>query len=652
MTLNTLYLFSNVKITRDYAVVQDMTPSDWFDYLTNKDSVQTGDPSPPSTVLNGMSVNYYRLPDVIRIEGNYDELRKATYGTLKTGQASGMPSFSLLHFWVDSVRLVKQGAYYPGLTPSQDVVELEISPDTWSNKFTDCELYDSYVARRHEDRWYRDHTDPDDPDAWVYHPRYFPNAADDVGGAYESDTVQDLTPPKKIDNVDYDLRFIVISILEVDSQQNLNGKQTLAIGASAVYGTHQEKLIYLDYANGIRLFCLDDIMDGTIFDALGVSAEFVQSITVTPYMGPLKATVKGAPTHLYIDDTMVEFSYYFDAHNNGVALGWITPKAGVGKLYSSVYAADSETVDPKAPQWVYNPMNPLLAQYSDRNEPMMFRSPARVRKVVTGMGGTITDVPDIDAFEDTYTSQNMIEVDQGMLMIYGGTDVEKANVKGNVGNVINASLPIFTSAWKSYQAIQKTGDDIAFNAQQVSTVIGTFTGAGAGMAGGAIAGASGGPAGAAAGAAVGVVGGIVGGVTRYWSNSENLRARRETIRNSPCVVKSGGSGLTAYIRDFIDVHYVVMKLEQVSLNKLRTQYYYYGYNVNMVMPGTIDTKIRKYFDYIETRGARIRGDVNADEAQQIAAAFDRGVRIYHGADGYKQIGAGMSMENPERAFLE
>ena len=72
----------------------------------------------------------------------------------------------------------------------------------------------------------------------------------------------------------------------------------------------------------------------------------------------------------------------------------------------------------------------------------------------------------------------------------------------------------------------------------------------------------------------------------------------------------------------------------------------------MIVPGTIDTKIRKYFDYVETSGARIRGDVNAEDAVAIATIFDRGVRIYHGMDGYKRIGAGMSLENPERSFLE
>lgn len=637
--LPVLYLYRNVKITRDYSVTHDLTPAQWHAYLQNLNSEQSGDPSPPVQVYTA-SVNYYRLPDVIRIEGKYDEIRKATYGELLYVEG---PDTHRYFFWVDSVRLVKLSS--TDTAPRQDVVELEIANDIWSNKFTDCKLYDSFVLRRHEDRWWRE-ADPDDPDSWLYHPRYFPNAGDDVGGAYETDTVQDLTPPKTIDNIDYDLRFIVISILEVDSQQNLNGRQTLAIGASAVYGAHLEKVIYLDYANNIRLFCLDDIMDGTIFDALGISAEFVQSITVTPYMGPLKATVKGAPTHLYIDGAMTQFSYYFNANDDGATLGWITPKAGVGKLYSSVYAVDSETVDPKAPEFVYDGNNPLLVTYNDKNEPMMFRAPARLRKVVTGMGGTITDVPDIDAFQDTYTSQNMIEVDQGMLMVYGGTDVEKANVKGNVGSVVNASLPIFTSAWKSYQVISKTGDDIEYNAKQVQAAVSLVTGSLGGAAAGAL--ATGNPAGAVAG----VAGGAVGGIANMWSNSENLRAKRETIKNSPCVVKSGGSGLTAYIRDFIDVHYIVMKLDQVSLNKLRTQYYYYGYNVNMVVPGTISTVTRKYFDYIETRGAQIRGNVNAEEARQIAGCFDRGVRIYHGYPGYQQIGAGMSMENPERSFLE
>lgn len=654
--LTGISLYKNVKITRDYSVTHDMTPAQWMGYLENINSVQSGDMSPPVRVWSSGTVNYYRLPDVIRIEGKYDEIRKATYGMLSYIEG---PDTHIYFFWVDSVRLVKASS--TDTAPRLDVVELSVTPDVWSNKFTDCKLYDSFIVRRHEQRWSRDHTDPDDPDAWVYHPKYFPNAADDVGGAYEPEgDPQDLTEPLDISGevpgwtAEIDLRFIVISVLDT------NGELQIIIGASAVMsGGSSEVPIYTDYANGKKLFTLNDLMKGDVFTASSTSASFVQSITVTPYIEAIKGAIHGAisggTVYLYLRDIYIPFAANFNLnHGTGglSTLGYITAKTEVNSLGSGLYSFHQHNVDPKLPEWVFDAQDPLRITYADKNEPMLYRSPARIRRVTSGMGGTIVEVPDIDAFRETYTCQNLFELDQSIVIVFGGGLIEKANALGNIGTIIGASLPIYSSAWKEYQAIQKAGDDIAYNAQQVSTVIGTVTGAGAGAIGGAIAGAAGGPVGAIGGAVGGSVGGVVQGVTRYWANSENLRAKRETIRNSPCTVKSGGSGLAAYIKDYIDIHYQPLKLDDVSLSKLRTQYYYYGYNVNMVIPGTISTHIRKYFDYIETSGARIRGDVNAEEASAIATIFDRGVRIYHGSDGYKQIGNGMGLENPETVFLE
>ena len=60
-------------------------------------------------------VNYYRLPETVRIEARYDDIREAVYGSIEavpvTGddpvyQAFDRPMF----FWIRKVRLVKEGA--------------------------------------------------------------------------------------------------------------------------------------------------------------------------------------------------------------------------------------------------------------------------------------------------------------------------------------------------------------------------------------------------------------------------------------------------------------------------------------------------------------------------------------------------------------
>ena len=654
--LTGISLYKNVKITRDYSVVHDMTPVDWMRYLENIGSVQTGDPSPPVRVWSSASVNYYRLPDVIRIEAKYDEIRKATYGMLSYIEG---PDSHLYFFWVDSVRLVKVSS--TDAAPRLDVVELTVTPDLWSNKFTDCELYDSYVARRHEKRWDRTGTGVQG-DPYVYTPRYFPGAADDVGGSYKPVSEQRFKPQFYHQfNHFYNPELCIYFV----SRLSTNGTLLTIIGASArdeddlsttypvYYSTYNPNTLQRTFK---RLFNLLDILKGNqdFYTIVGV-AENIQSIAAVPDMYHLTYNLNE-----YYDTADSTWKLCIDA-DDATALGFVGVGANdleglmpanrtMGNLADGIYFPASYEVNPDAPAFVYSDQHD---EYDESNEPMMFLAPATIRKVVSGLGGSIIDVPDVDAFIDHYSVENVFDFNNASMIVFGGDSmmsrprdaILRANSVGNMGATDVPLLPIFNSAWTSYQAIQKTGDDIVYNAKQVQAAVGMGTGAFGGLAAGAM-------TGNVALAGIGAAAGLANGAVNMWSNSENLRARRETVKNSPCIVKSGGSGMAAVIDNQISLYYVVNKLDDVSLEKLRTQYYYYGYNVNMVIPGTIDTKIRKYFDYIETRGARIRGDVNAEEAQGIAAAFDRGVRIYHGAEGYQRIGAGMSLENPERAFLE
>ena len=119
------------------------------------------------------------------------------------------------------------------------------------------------------------------------------------------------------------------------------------------------------------------------------------------------------------------------------------------------------------------------------------------------------------------------------------------------------------------------------------------------------------------------------------------------IRNSPAVVKSGGSGLGAYVLNYIDVWYETLTLDDVSMDKLRFMYYYYGYHVNRVFRGDIELHTRKVFDFIKTSGAKVRGGITADASRKLAAIFDHGVTIYHGPSGYMEIGAASMFENNE-----
>ena len=641
--LHKLTLFKDVKITPDYSVVHDMTPSDWKDYLIGTPL----NPTPNGDIVWEGMVNYYRLPDVIRIEGNYDTIRKVTYGMVDCARGTDETQLIInesmerpMFFFVKNVRLIRQEsrvdkdeASTPMVWDIKDVVELEIEVDVWSSNNGSFELYDSYVERRHMPRWKNEGTElvPD------WKPIYYPNAGQGVEGAYEKETTEDMTPPVTFTgyNDTFDLRFIVVFVL------GSNGQADVRIGMDVATRSNFVP-VYQDFANGYKYFGVQQLLDGSFYTATGLTANMVQSITVVPYLGGLKECLRlgfaGGDFYLYFDETSPLFSNWSSDHG-GTGDGkqaWLELNFGMQRLFAMMqYIYSNPTVI--APD---HSAVPVDGEYLDEHEPMMYMSPARVRKVVTAFGGEVFTLPDIAAFKGTFCLQNIFDMNTAITYVFAGSDIQEANAIGAIGVLEAPTLPIYNSAWRSYEAINKVGDEIAYNAKQMQT----FANGAAGTASNAIVG---GAIGGVLGGAANIITGIVGTGAAMYGNEEELRAKQTVIKNSPCDVKSGGSGLGAYVRGLTDVFYLTLKMDEQSMEKLRQMYYWYGYHVNRTFKGTVDLSTREVFDFLKTNGAKIRGDLTAGAAQQIADIFDRGVTIYHGTTGYEEIGSGSMKENDE-----
>lgn len=639
MSLNKLALFKNVKITPDYSVVHDMDSDTWKDYLMGWLDPMPPDANPPENVFYDEHVNYYRMPETIRIEANYDIIRTATYGYLEDGLADGNPgvnvSFRRIFFWVNDVRILKQFSnrdLESSPVEYKDVVELDITVDVWSSYAGKFELYDSFVERRHMPRW----KEKTVGGVTTYEPIYYPNAAQGIEGAYRQEAVEDLTPwagSQVLPGLRVDPKYILINYIDKST-----GELKILIGvdiAASYQGNTTFNKVWHVY-NTSSFFGVKEVLDSSLFTAAGLVAEYVQSIVVLPYIAGLTECIRYNLNDQYFSflETDPRFADFTIATPvNG--LTWITLNGGLEKL-NSLMEHHYSTPTVIAPDHDM----PSYGQYIDQHEPMMYYTPARQRKIVTGMGGTVADVPDIDAFQDTYTLQNVIDLNTAITLVYGGTDIKEANAIGNMGTTEAATLPIYNSAWKSYEAISKVSDNMMFNAKQLQTVGGGLGGSLINAAGGFL---MGGPAGAVGGFASS----IIGTVTGVYGNDVELDAKRVQIKNSPATVKSGGSGLGAYVLDFIDVWYMTLKLDDVSMEKLRFMYYWYGYHVNRMEKGDVELYTRRVFDFIKTSGAKIRGELTAGAAKQIAAIFDRGVTIYHGKNGYLEIGQGQMINNDE-----
>ena len=638
MGLNNLRLFKNVKITPDYSVVHDMTPETWRQFLTGElwETVPDWNSDSPEQIYSG-NVNYYRLPETIRIEGNFDELRQATYGFLHDIKNIRGPSFGTVFFFVEDVRLLKQGSRFDQhqegteeepvvFVDAVDVCELDIKIDVWSSYGGQFELYDSYVERRHMDRWKNEGTD-ENPD---WKPIYYPNAAQGVEGAYQKEAKEDATKKKHFEHLgDIDIGWMVVSGIDT------SGVAFVCLSLAGRNSNNQHvDVFYQDGSDFYKYFWYPDIITGRVYTLINRTSTFVQSINVVPDMWGLIGFV----TEVNDNGTWkLKFNHPSAVYN---ANGAYLPLTAIYMIGSEEYTE----VDVIAPDHDYegDPDDPDTTVYYDEHEPMMYMSPARRRKVVTSFGGEIYEIPDIVAFEKRINIKNVYDLNAIKLFVYSGPDynIADANILGCMGVVDAPALPIYSSAWKEYVAISAVSDNIAYNAKQMQTFANSMTGI-----------ASSAMVGAATGQPVvgiaGVISSVVGGGASMKANEEELRAKRVQIMNSPCNVKSGGSGLGAVMDWLFDIQYVTLKMDDQSMEKLRFMYYWYGYHVNRTFKGNIDLHTRTKFDFIKTSGAKVKGDLTAGAAKEIGAIFDRGVTIYHGPEGYALIGTGDMVANDE-----
>lgn len=646
MSLNKLCLFKNVKITPDYSVVHDMDIETWKKYLLGWLDPMPADSDTPEIVLS-QTVNYYRMPEVIRVEGNYDAIRKATYGFLEDGRHEGnehlRTSFKVLFFWVKDVRLLKQAANVDNTDPSdplwKDVCELDVELDVWSTYAGCFELFDSYIERRHMPRWENKGTDLS-PD---WQPIYYPNAAQGIEGSYESESVQELITPFVGPQTDKKYMIYTIYVVYMDT----SGVITIYRGYIAYVQTLVDDVYTYVHTRVHRqigvydkdVFDYTEILDGTFYTKNNLNAAYVQAIFVTP---------------------CTDLQYFTEKHPaiNPDSGPWIlvTEEGSYTDANDLVsYTGRYEQINRKRYGYNVTPIAPDHSHiegdgtgYDEQHEPMMYYKPARDRKVTTAFGGELFDIPDIVAFNGSFECTNTLDLNSCSVFVYKKTsgldrpdDMSVANSIGCMGVVTPPTLPIFSSAWKNYEAISKMGDEINYNAAQTSNIVNGAAGILSSVAMAAV------PVIGPALAALNMGTSAATGLTNVYKTKAELEAKQVTIKNSPCVVTSGGSGVGAIIDNIVHVCYVSLKMDDQSMEKLRFMYYWFGYHVNRTFKGIIDLETREVFDFIKTSGAKVKGDISAGEAMKLATIFDNGVTIYHGKDGYAKIGDGTMWNNDE-----
>lgn len=640
MSLNELALFKNVKITPDYSVVHDMDPDTWKKYLMGElwESNPEWNTDSPE-ILFSQNVNYYRMPETIRVEGNFDLIRQATYGFLHDPAGVTNPSFGTVFFFVNDVRLLKQHSNQ--VTEGEDatvvdVCELDISIDVWSSYGGKFELYDSYVERRHMPRWKNEGTEqvPD------WKPIYYPNAAQGVDGAYEPETEEPLVKPKTLNTPligpeNIDINIGIMSVLDKDG--NLSVLAFLE-GQSNVLDHGYKRTLWVGSNNVFKpCFAPSQLVSDDVYTAIGVDADYIQSFCVVKGWQDLTDGLSLHNDQIVINTGSLGYQETFVIGNFEYVYFILANKDHSTSNLGEFTVLRESDVTPVAPD---HDAQPEDGEYLDAHEPMMYMGPARARKVTAPLGGELFEIPDIVAFADKFYSRFLLDITNLSQMIGVYQSHIDSNAIGATGVIESATMPIYNSAWKSYEAISKVSDTMMFNAKQMQTV-------GTGLGGSALSAAGGFMMGGPGGAVLGLASGILGTVSGVYGNDVELEAKRVQIKNSPCNVKSTGSGYTNISWGLLDAHYVTLKMDDQSMEKLRFMYYWFGYHVNRTFKGDIDLHTRTKFDFIKTSRAKVKGDLTAGAAKQIGAIFDAGVTIYHGPEGYALIGTGDMVSNDE-----
>ena len=608
--LRHISLFRNVPITRDGRIVTDLSPSEWAAYLRSESS--------SVECIYSEDAAYYRMPEPFVVEGDWDLLRTAEYGMLSVRTGTGGDD-SPWFFWVDRTEPVSEDTE-TGVWQTARIVPAE---DTWANRVGTFAVPDAFVMRRHMPRW----------DA-SGNPVYYHGAAQGTECIYSLETDSRLLGGDRV----FGVRWFAILLVTTDGKMRIRVVANDMIPVTYPEGRSGEDGVI---AGAGTLF------NGTVYK--DITAGDVQGIFQLDAFPFLDACLKsGTGMHGVVFEypgTGFSLVKLYDMASEDYAFALDLKFESFGDIFSidALTAVSQVTVDtgPK-------PSRQSGETYDVRNEPMMYTAPARLRKIVSGAGNTLADIPPDEMGTAGWSVAETIEPGGCMSMVFptgsGGLrdQICAANAKGMLVTVPAPSLPVFQSAWKIYESLNKRSEDTVHTTKltvdAVLTALGVVT-TFIPLIGPAAKGVSAGARLVSRLTGIGLAG---AGGSKLANTVMDHDLKMTSIRNSPCTV-SAGSGLGAVLLSITGVRYAVLRADSSAMRSLEDQYYYYGYFVNRTERGMLNLRTRTLFDFIQTQGAQVRG-VTGEDASRIAEILDAGVTVWHDPS---KIGSGMAYENRE-----
>lgn len=612
--MTTVELFKDIGLTKSMKKTMEFTTKEaqttWFSSKIAK------------TVTN---VAFNKLQNKLKLPMDYGEALAYTYVRFKNLDKSGR----IYYYFIDSVALV-----------DDSTVSFQLAVDPIQTFMTEWSLDTCMVNRKHCDRW-----------GISDYPIRENSNIEGIQATYEAYSTKEISEKKSTKNVR--VGAVIFTCTESNSRfVTYMVPVAFGIGFS---------LTRIEINNAIySVPSITNCYNNQIFTRFDIDPESVVSMIYLPFI-PYEcslnyALISAADTYTWV---FPPGTRYKTKEENTLKYAIVDITDRVEE--SGVVQAVEDFVTTLT---VTRPRRPSDGDiYSPSYEPALFKEPYFIRRIVSSDGAYNIDIPDviINKDESVFYQRSLISPSQQVIISSFNVSADNNKIMagarecGFVTSIIPLAFDVRNNAWLTYSLTQREADHAIVNNNNMQNAISNllfmgYGGALVGSRGGGlvkkdipirdnIAGipsnqqpilgyraglnpALGGAVGLAAGASI-----VTSLIDSHFA-WENQKLQERKIQNkAQQITISGNNAYKSAVSGLCTPVFVELKCDQVNFDKAAANFWYYGYEINeWQLP---DIKSRKYFDYIMTNGAVIKGSIPQDMKEQIAAIFDNGITLFH-----------------------
>lgn len=527
----------------------------------------------------------------IRIAQNIGNARMSSYAVLR----ADTPATTTFYCFVDSVKIV-----------NDDVVSLRLSEDPWQTYLGAFHLRESFVVRKHMDRW---SAEKDTPDMAIY-PR------EGIDGFQKVErTTESFSPVVSSSPIAEKAGWMIVAMTTTTGGEDPRAK----IAHLASPFDMNNPILAYKYSDGEKTYGFPtpiDAVGGSMFVDMGIDPNTVSFVGITA-VAPFAVNDPDISTNVCTITTgdgseEVPVSIYgktafvnIDAIPGFLRWEPMWGYVGAWKDYPFSVPSPKKPTDPGA-------------EDAMKYEPVCYMTPCRSLIYYSAKGSPVWRCPDDLMLKGSFELRCALSVSASGAdsLIVADTEVSeewigRADALGRVIAVPVQSLDVASNEWLTYVVTER---DTTRRLQTINTMENVMSGLT-----NAVSGSGGNPLSMASGA--------VGAVSSAVFNEARLEATEQGIRNRSNGAMLTGNGTASLLLGTKTDMFVSTVADDTTMKvffeKVRRQ----GYAVNRYM--TPDIRSRVWFDYILTSGAVVGGALPEEAKAELASVFDSGVTIWH-----------------------